>query len=855
MSQKIKTSVEIDGSLTASQIANATTDTDKFLVSDGGTVKYRTGAELVSDLGITSGTASHVQHQVKAGVAINKGQAVYVTGADGTNMIVGLASNASEGTSSKTMGLLNATVSANGFADVITEGLLAGLNTIGANAGDPVWLGTGGNLIYGLVNKPYAPNHLVFIGIVTRVNANNGEIFVKVQNGFELEELHNVLLTGTQNNQLLAYNSSTGLWENKSIGTVLGGTNAQYVKGDGSLSSALNSRLEVNFIATAGQTAFSTPYEIGQIEVYYNGSKLYPDEFIATNGTSVVLVNAATLNAQISIVKYVSAFTTTSIRNETIFTTTSGQTTFSVNYAVGQVDVFYNGAKLNPSEFTATDGTSIVLGFTCAAGESISVISYVNQVSGAVGTANKVAKFTGVASLGDSQIYDNGTSVSVGSPTYITKFNVAGGMYAGSMLFDNNNIATSGLTAMSITTNGSERLKVFGGGNVFIGSSAADAGYKLDVNGTSRISGTFRISSTTPTQEFFSTGNADVWGSIKAEASTGTGGQLVFSTKRNGNTETAKIRVTENGNTLFYPPNSIPIAISGQGAPYYGSNITLSSDTGSTQGANRIWSRYDATGRACFTFETATNTQSYQSDPTNLTYTEYMRLTGGGNLGLGTGNPTAISNYIIHTINGTSGSFTEWQENGSKTFRVGSDLGLGGFVYTQGAYGIRFGTNGTERMQITSSGAITKPYQPAWSVGLSSVQNVVANSPTVIYWNQSSGNDCFIQGGVSLNGSNGRITVPVAGKYMLFSSIRTEATGATAGTNLNIRRNGAIILRYYVGGSVISAGSYMNIETRPVIINCAANDYIDFYFDSPPGSFNISETSNTVVRFGGYLVG
>jgi hypothetical protein len=165
-----------------------------------------------------------VRHRVKAGVAINKGQAVYVTSSDGTNMIVGLASNASEATSSKTMGLLDATVSINGFANVVTEGLLAGLNTVGANAGDPVWLGTGGNLIYGLANKPYAPAHLVFIGIVTRVNANNGEIFVKVQNGFELDELHDVDLKSTTpvNGHILGYNGT--LWVNKTIAGWLGYT-------------------------------------------------------------------------------------------------------------------------------------------------------------------------------------------------------------------------------------------------------------------------------------------------------------------------------------------------------------------------------------------------------------------------------------------------------------------------------------------------------------------------------------------------------------------------------------------------------------------------------------------------------
>jgi hypothetical protein len=226
MSQKIYSDLDVKGSVTISTINSATTDTDKFLVSDGGVVKYRTGAEMLSDLGVAPGVASNIQHQVKAGVAINKGQAVYVTSADGTNMIVGLASNASEATSSKTMGLMTSTVAINGFGNVVAEGLLAGLNTSTATAGDPVWLGTGGNLIYGLINKPYAPAHLVFIGIVTRSNISNGEIFVKVQNGFELDEIHNVDLKTTTpiNGHLLGFDGT--LWVNKTIAGWLGYTPA-----------------------------------------------------------------------------------------------------------------------------------------------------------------------------------------------------------------------------------------------------------------------------------------------------------------------------------------------------------------------------------------------------------------------------------------------------------------------------------------------------------------------------------------------------------------------------------------------------------------------------------------------------
>jgi len=162
----------------------------------------------------SAGYTSIVKHTVRAGEGMVAGTPVYVTSANGTNMIVSKASNAGEATSSKTLGLLaqNLNENTNGF--VITEGLLAGLNTSAAAAGDPVWLGPTGTLIYGLTNKPKAPNHLVFIGIVTRSNQNNGEIFVRVQNGFELEELHNVNITAPATGEVLIYNATTGLWTN-----------------------------------------------------------------------------------------------------------------------------------------------------------------------------------------------------------------------------------------------------------------------------------------------------------------------------------------------------------------------------------------------------------------------------------------------------------------------------------------------------------------------------------------------------------------------------------------------------------------------------------------------------------------
>jgi hypothetical protein len=169
-------------------------------------------------------SASKLQHVVKLAENVTKGQAVYVSGATGTNMLVSKASNTMESTSSKTMGLIDATGVTNDFVNLVTEGLLDALDTSAATIGDPVWLGTSGNLLYGVANKPVAPAHMVFIGIVTRVSSTNGEIFVKVQNGFEIQELHNVLINSVADKDILYYENSTSLWKNATVSELLGYT-------------------------------------------------------------------------------------------------------------------------------------------------------------------------------------------------------------------------------------------------------------------------------------------------------------------------------------------------------------------------------------------------------------------------------------------------------------------------------------------------------------------------------------------------------------------------------------------------------------------------------------------------------
>ena len=150
---------------------------------------------------------------------VTTGQAVYISGASGGNKLITKAIASGESTSSKTIGLVVQNLAHNGFGYVVTEGLIdVNLAAGTAAEGDPVWLSptTPGGLVYGLANKPSAPNHMVFLGYVTDINGGTiAQIYVKVQNGFELEELHNVAISSPTSKHSIFWNGY--LWVNRAI--------------------------------------------------------------------------------------------------------------------------------------------------------------------------------------------------------------------------------------------------------------------------------------------------------------------------------------------------------------------------------------------------------------------------------------------------------------------------------------------------------------------------------------------------------------------------------------------------------------------------------------------------------------
>jgi hypothetical protein len=154
-----------------------------------------------------------------SGVDLPKGTVVYFYGADGSNVLVRKAQANSDATSSQVAGFTSTAIPTNGKGYIITQGFLTGLDTSAATVGDPIYLSgsTAGAVLYGLANKPYAPTHLVYLGVVNKANPSTGEIYVKVQNGYELDELHNVSATSPTNLDAVVYDSASQLWKNTPI--------------------------------------------------------------------------------------------------------------------------------------------------------------------------------------------------------------------------------------------------------------------------------------------------------------------------------------------------------------------------------------------------------------------------------------------------------------------------------------------------------------------------------------------------------------------------------------------------------------------------------------------------------------
>ena len=151
---------------------------------------------------------------------ILKGKVVQVTGASGQRLTIDLAQADSDLNSLTVLGVALEDVSVNSSGFVATDGMVNNVNTQGFTDGQIVYLSpvSAGELT---PTKPIAPQHLVQIGYVVKGGSvGGGSIYTKVQNGYELGELHDVKTSSSAsiaNNEVIAWNTSAGVFTNSTV--------------------------------------------------------------------------------------------------------------------------------------------------------------------------------------------------------------------------------------------------------------------------------------------------------------------------------------------------------------------------------------------------------------------------------------------------------------------------------------------------------------------------------------------------------------------------------------------------------------------------------------------------------------
>lgn len=207
----------------------------KFDVPTGDTTQYIAGDGTLITFPV-AGQAGTLVREVKnmTGATLTKGTIVYINGANGNKPTIAKALATSDATSAQTFGFLQSDIPNNSVGFAVAVGDLTGLDTSSITEGTQLYLSSTVAGEY-TTTKQVAPAHLVYVGIVTRSHPTQGQIEVKIQNGYELDELHDVLISGETDGQVLQFESASGLWKNKTLATGLtvgstpisGGVNGQ----------------------------------------------------------------------------------------------------------------------------------------------------------------------------------------------------------------------------------------------------------------------------------------------------------------------------------------------------------------------------------------------------------------------------------------------------------------------------------------------------------------------------------------------------------------------------------------------------------------------------------------------------
>lgn len=528
------------------------------------------------------------------GSTLTDGQVVYVTGSTGNLPSVSLADATSETTSAATIGVVTESI-ANGADGFITiSGIVNGLNTLAFDEGDLLWLSTTAGAF--TTTKPTSPAHLVLIGYVIKKAGGNGSILVKIQNTQELSESSDVLFTSLANNDILTYESSSSLWKNKSISTILGYTpandsNLVHKTGDETISGTKTLDNTLNLLGGANiDDAFG---------IYWKNNVGAVETALAGIGQSSGALNF---------------FTGSSLVTPKLSLSSAGSATFSSSVTASSI-IKSGGTS---SQFLKADG-------------SVDSTSYqpllTNPITG-TGTTNYLPKFTGSTALGNSLIFDNGTNIGIGTASPSYKLDVAGvGRFLGTIPLT---LERSGSTKYTFSLGasddfyinnvniGSTPLTILSSGNIGIGTISPSQ--KLTIgDGTGTGNQYLRINSSS-TDIYIGQSGSGLFGlaanSAGNIASDNTSNPLAIGTIASqslifGTTNAERMRITSGGDVFIGATSAANVEKLGV---TYNSQDRLGfvlNDTYTGAGGAQIAIQFRRNGSAIGSITTTTTTTSY----------------------------------------------------------------------------------------------------------------------------------------------------------------------------------------------------------------------------------------------------